>query len=561
MQVHEEWKPLLDALGVARSGKEQRTYTDGNVFQMLSYICAPPDLKGLIGVALSLNEVLVLLDRWLREQSKFYSETWQYICRDILAAQKEIEGRISSVHVEPDKHRVHGHQIQHPLYGLLWHRARATQYQPQFGLLQAIAIYWFGTVGSHHPERTLAYDWLRNVRILSEDTVTTRAIYPLLPANADSLSAYYRMLTNSLKDCTLDSEAKRIAGVICRLVKSAVKGKMPPSRDRNGTNADSNGGGPMRGDMPDGWRESLAEHAIEFDGEELLVTELLDNPEDFVSPEPEPGIAPGEVRVGRESLLVRTRGGNSGCYTLAGYAQKVRFAREAIALVNQQLVTRWSAIGSYEERVMVSSLQDVSATAEFLMSDTLALLSLVLVTGRECREIVIPKAENGDVKSAGEIEYVRSSRTLLLPALPHLPRLRASEDQQQALRKVSRVLRVQMPIQIARMINRLFPGHRKSTVAVTELFRRDLPAYASEIDAFLGEVNKRHGTRLTRRRMEGWLFDRVASLPGSGCREAATITGQIPVYLKNALHYFWVPEPRLREIHSRAIAPLMWEMQ
>lgn len=499
-----------------------------------------------------------MLDVLLEERSRFYSELWRQICHDILSLQKIVEKRILSVHVAGDKRKIRGPHMQHPLYGLLWHRAKLDQYQRQFSVLQAIAVYWFVKIARHHKGRGLVYSWLRYVRVLSEESSLTRAILPLLPAKALSLGGYYRSFVTAFAEAELEAEAAKHIQVLGRLVKSAIEEDVPSPRTASGRSATGGGGGPTRGDMPDNWRQVLAEYEIELEGQDLLVAHFLDDPEGFVAPGREPGLAPGEVSPGRESILVKTPRGDSGCYTLAEYAHKLRYAREALSLENQQLVTRWSVIRDYEEFALLASLSGSGKPPARLKPDTRLLLGLMLAIGRKLSEMVPENpAKPADEKDGSAITYKRSNRTLCLPTLQDLPRPRWHEDQKGALRAFTRILRFHVPLRLASLFGPCYPHRTRGPVRIGDLFRRGRSEYQSEIDAFLWEINKKYGTRLTRRRVESWLFERIARLPGAGHCEAAAITGQVPHVLKNALHYFWVPERRLQEIHHRAIRPLV----
>lgn len=557
MKVPDQWKCLTGTLPTA--GKQDCGYTKADVIDMLRYIGAPPGLKGLISVARSLQEVLSALDRLLEERSKFYSELWRHICHDILSLQNIVEKRIPSVYVAGDKRKIRGPHMQHPLYGLLWHRAKLDQYQRQFSVLQAIAVYWFVKISRNHQGHGLVYNWLRYIRVLSEESPLTNAILPLLPTEPASLQGYYRSLVEIIdKSDDLDVEAVKHIQVLCRLVKSAIEEDVPSPRTASGRSATGGGGGPTRGDMPDNWRQVLAEYEIELDGQDLLVAHFLDDPEGFVAPDREPGLAPGEVSPGRESILVKTPRGDSGCYTLAEYAHKLRYAREALSLENQQLVTRWSVIREYEESALLASLSGSGKPPARLKPDTRLLLGLMLAIGRRLSEMVPENpAKPADEKDDSAITYKQSNRTLCLPTLQDLPRPRWREDQKGALRAFTRILHFHVPLRLASLFGPCYPRRTRGPVRIGDLFRRGRSEYQSEIDAFLGEINKKYGTRLTRRRVESWLFERIARLPGAGRCEAAAITGQVPHVLKNALHYFWVPERRLQEIHHRAIRPLV----
>lgn len=557
MTIPERWKHLSQLL-LPTAGNPDCSYKEADVIAMLRYIGAPKDLKGLISVAKSLKEVLAVLDLLLEERSRFYSELWRQICHDILRRQTGIEGKIPTVYVAEDKRRIHGPHIQHPLYGLLWHRSRKPKYQRQFCLLQAIAVYWFVKIGRQHQGRNFKYSWLRRVRVLSEDTSLTTAIMRLLPAQTSSLQKYYRSLVDASSDSRLDATAAEHIDVLGRLVKSAIKEKVPSPRKTSGRKSTSGGGGPTRGDMPDNWRQKLAEHTIEFDGQELLVTHFLDDPEGFVPPNAEPGLAPGEISPGRESILVRTPRGDSGCYTLAEYAHRLRYAREALSIENQHLVTRWSVIRDYEEFALLASLSASSKPPARLKPDTRLLLWVMLATGRTLPELVPkkpPKRVDGVADTA--IAYKRSKRMLFLPTLQDLPRPRWQEDQKGVLRPYTRTLRFHIPNKLAWLFEPCYPPRRPGPVRIDEILRRPQVDYQSEIDPFLAEINAKYGARLTRRRIEHWLFERIARQPGAGRCEAAAITGPVPHVLKNALHYFWVPERRLQEIHQRAIRPLL----
>lgn len=556
MKVPDQWECLTDTLPT--TGKQDCDYTKADVIDMLRYIGAPRGLKGLISVARSLQEVLSALDRLLEERSKFYSELWRHICHDILKLQKIVEKRIPSVHVAGDKRKIRGPHMQHPLYGLLWHRARLGQYQRQFSVLQAIAVYWFVKIARNHQGHGLVYNWLRYVRALSEESPLTKAILPLLPTEPASLQGYYRSLVKIIDKTDLDAEAVKHIQVLCRLVKSALNERVPPPRQAEGGVRPGAGGGPIKGDMPGGWHEKLAEYAVDIDEEEMFVTHFLENPEDFVATGAEPGLAPGEITPGRESLLLATRHGDSGCYTLAEYAHKYRYARAAISLENQQLVTRQSVMRDHEQHALFKSLAAGEEARAWLRPDTRLLLDLTLAIGRKCSEIVSKNPQkNADRKDDDAITYIRSNRMLCLPTLQNLPRPRLREDRKGAVRVSSTILHLPAPVRLALLIESRYPRRRtRSWIRIGDLLGRELEEYEGEISQFLAKINKCYQTRLTRARIECWLFERIARLPGAGRCEAAAITGRVPPFLDNALHYVWTRESRLQEIYRQAVQPL-----
>lgn len=527
---------------------------DADVFEFLRELGAPPNLKGIIGVAARL---LKMLDNGLLRGAAGTEKRlgiWRDIAHAIVERSADIERALPDVVPPAGAKFLYGVITESPVYAALWHSARLADetagFDERFLTLQAQLLLWFITVG-HDAESKHAMPFGRVVRVLSEATELARAVLSGLPAEIES-DRQYLALVSALKDTLRGNKAAwELLRAIEQLMRSLMGLQELIARPHRGSDA-AMGGASVRGDRRR--RGDGQEMPVGDDDGDVLVTRAKRN-----TPSGKTKTSGGDD-TNPVGIVARCHGRHpfdSGCYSRGAYEVRVRHMQAAIDRGHNTCHAEFNQADPNSIQLLIEALSRCDASRSDWQVELA--LGLILFSARgveaiapisiDCESSVVP------AEPMSPCIYLKPRRIVL--DAPTAVAFRARHDPSAPSRATVNFVVLALPDCIERICKRRLELLRQDTsVRTVRAFESKVKMLERGVKDYLRSFASNAGESLGLGKLRRYVFNRLRHHERGGHVAASVICDRVSPMSKNPLAYRWTSLKALLTVHAELVSEL-----